>query len=173
MSRLYRSTRDKMITGLCGGLSESLGFNSTWMRLLVLISIPFSGGATFLIYIIAALVIPKESVPPFGPFNGPFGGGHQHRPGGPYDGGFNGANGASFYGNQAPGAGGYGGGLGSSFDPRQQHTGDRSFQQGFGTQNTKSDLDAMMEDIENKALRKELEELRQKLSKYENQKGDL
>lgn len=29
MSRLYRSTRDKVMTGLAGGLSETLGIDST------------------------------------------------------------------------------------------------------------------------------------------------
>lgn len=29
MTRLYRSTRDKVMTGLAGGLSETLGIDST------------------------------------------------------------------------------------------------------------------------------------------------
>lgn len=39
MSKLYRSTRDKMVTGLCGGLSDTFGIDSTLLRILFLISI--------------------------------------------------------------------------------------------------------------------------------------
>lgn len=60
MSRLYRSTRDKVMTGLAGGVSETLGIDSTLFRILLLVSIPFTGGATILVYLVAALVIPKE-----------------------------------------------------------------------------------------------------------------
>lgn len=60
MSRLYRSTRDKVMTGLAGGLSETLGIDSTLFRILLLVSIPFTGGAVIPVYFIAAMVIPKE-----------------------------------------------------------------------------------------------------------------
>lgn len=68
MSRLYRSTRDKVMTGLAGGVSETLGIDSTLFRILLLVSIPFTGGATILVYFVAALVIPKEPTQynPFG-----------------------------------------------------------------------------------------------------------
>lgn len=69
MSRLYRSTRDKVMTGLAGGLSETLGIDSTLFRILLLVSIPFTGGAVIPVYFIAAMVIPKEPTHynPFGP----------------------------------------------------------------------------------------------------------
>ena len=63
MSKLYRSSRNKMVTGLCGGLSEVFGIDATILRILVFISIPFSGGTTLFIYLVAALVIPKEGDP--------------------------------------------------------------------------------------------------------------
>jgi len=161
MSKLYRSRRDKMVTGLCGGLSDLIGMDSTLLRILFIVTIFFTGGTTLFIYFVAALVVPKEPAPPYNPY-------------GPGPGGY--------YGGQ-PGNGGYGNGSyyggnghynnnGPSFDPRSRYN-DPSYGSrpsgGFSSQS--SNLDAMMEDIEKKAMKKELEELKQKLSKYE--KGEV
>lgn len=162
MTRLYRSRRDRVITGLAGGLSETLGIDSTLFRILVLISIPFTGGAVIPVYLIAALIIPKEHYqPPFGPGpGGPYGesggyGGYGQPGGNGGHGGFGG------YG-QPGGNGGYGShGHSSSYNPnfnKNQSAPDSS-------------LDDMMKDIEKKALQKEVAELKQKLAKYE--KGEV
>lgn len=159
MTRLYRSTRDKVMTGLAGGLSETLGIDSTLFRILLVISIPFTGGATILVYFIAAMVIAKEpnQYNPFGPGPG--------APGGPYGGPYSGG---PEYGRgpQAPhqgpqGYGPYGGqpGYNPGYDKASAHAA------------PDSGLDAMMKDIEKKALQKEVEELKQKLAKYE--KGEV
>ncbi|MBY3624295.1 PspC domain-containing protein [Acinetobacter sp. CUI P1] len=153
MSRLYRSTRDKVMTGLAGGLSETLGIDSTLFRILLLVSIPFTGGAVIPVYFIAALVIPKEPTHynPFGPGPG--------TPGGPFDG--------SFSGRPEHGHGPHGGhgayGRQPNYNP--------NFEKNNAYSAPDSGLDAMMKDIEKKALQKEVEELKQKLSKYE--KGEL
>ncbi|MHA6533197.1 PspC domain-containing protein [Paenibacillus sp. BAC0078] len=161
MTRLYRSTRDKVMTGLAGGLSETLGIDSTLFRILLLVSIPFTGGATILVYFIAAIVIPKEPTQynPFGPGPG--------APGGPYGGPYSGRpeHGRGPQGPQGPyGQGGYG--------PYGGHPG---YNPGYDKANANpaqdSGLDAMMKDIEKKALQKEVEELKQKLAKYE--KGEV
>lgn len=161
MTRLYRSTRDKVMTGLAGGLSETLGIDSTLFRILLVVSIPFSGGATILVYLIAAMVIPKEPTHynPFGP--GPGG------PGGPYGGPYSGRpeHGRGPYGAQGPqGQGGYG-----------PYGGQPGYNPGYDKAGANpahdSGLDAMMKDIEKKALQKEVEELKQKLAKYE--KGEV
>ncbi|AIQ54791.1 PspC domain-containing protein [Paenibacillus sp. FSL R7-0331] len=163
MTRLYRSSRDKVMTGLAGGLSETLGIDSTLFRILLLVSIPFTGGATILVYFIAALIIPKEPTQynPFGPGPGAPGGHY----GGPYAGG-------PGYGRGPQGQGGYGapGGHGG-------HGGQPGYNPnpGYDKANSypgqDSGLDAMMKDIEKKALQKEVEELKQKLAKYE--KGEV
>jgi len=144
MSKLYRSSRNKMVTGLCGGLSEVFGIDATILRILVAISIPFSGFTVVVIYLIASLVIPKEGVPPFNSY----GNGHSnHGPGGHY------TNGDSYRNNNA--------GYGSEFNTNSG-----------GYNNVRnSDLDDMMKDIEKKALKKEVEELKIKLSRYE--KGEV
>lgn len=153
MSRLYRSTRDKVMTGLAGGLSETLGIDSTLFRILLLVSIPFTGGAVIPVYLIAALVIPKEPTHynPFGPGPG--------APGGPFDG--------SYSGRPEHGHGPHGGhgayGRQPNYNP--------NFEKNNAYSAPDSGLDAMMKDIEKKALQKEVEELKQKLSKYE--KGEL
>ncbi|MGF7046209.1 phage shock protein PspC (stress-responsive transcriptional regulator) [Paenibacillus sp. DS2015] len=153
MSKLYRSTKDKMVTGLCGGLSDVFGIDSTLLRFLVLLSIPFTGGTTLFVYFVAALVIPKESLPPFNHdghgYSGPQGYGSNGRN--------NQYNGDPRYGNNGNQSNGYG------FDNQRNNSG------GFSSQN--SELDEMMKDIEKKALKKEVEELKIKLSKYE--KGEV
>ncbi|KAI7261688.1 hypothetical protein KC345_g9670 [Hortaea werneckii] len=143
------------MTGLAGGLSETLGIDSTLFRILLVVSIPFSGGATILVYLIAAMVIPKEPTQynPFGPGPG--------APGGPYAGPYSGRpEHGRGPGPQGPqGYGPYGGQPG--------YTGyDKA---GYAAPD--SGLDAMMKDIEKKALQREVEELKQKLSKYE--KGEV
>lgn len=60
MTKLYRSTRDKKIFGLCGGLAEAFNIDATILRLIVAIGVVFSGGTVLLLYIVACLVIPKE-----------------------------------------------------------------------------------------------------------------
>ncbi|MCL6603931.1 MAG: PspC domain-containing protein [Paenibacillus sp.] len=143
MTRLYRSTRDKVMTGLAGGLSDTLGIDSTLLRILLVVSIPFTGGAVIPVYFIAALVIPKEPTQ----FN-PYG----------------------------PGPGMQGGGYGGYYSERPESYGRQAnpnpnFDKAASYSAPDSGLDAMMKDIEKKAMKKEIEELRQKLSKYE--KGEV
>jgi phage shock protein C len=56
---LYRSTKDKKIAGIAGGLADYLNIDSTLVRLLWLLSI-FIGGSGVLVYIIAWITIPEE-----------------------------------------------------------------------------------------------------------------
>jgi len=157
MSRLYRSTRDKVMTGLSGGLSETLGIDSTLFRILLLVSIPFTGGTTIVVYFIAALVIPKEPTHynPFGP--------GRAGPGGPFDGPYGGRPEHGHGPNAAGGYGPYGRQHNANYNP--------NFEKNNAYAAPDSGLDAMMKDIEKKALQKEVEELKQKLSKYE--KGEF
>ena len=60
MTKLYRSTRDKKIFGLCGGLAEVFNIDATVLRLIVAIGVVFSGGTVLLLYLVASMVIPKE-----------------------------------------------------------------------------------------------------------------
>ncbi|WP_337100890.1 PspC domain-containing protein [Paenibacillus sp. YIM B09110] len=61
MKKLFRSTTDSKLSGLCGGIGEWMGIDPTIVRLLVVIASFFSFGAVAVIYLIATLVVPKAS----------------------------------------------------------------------------------------------------------------
>lgn len=167
MDRLYRSRRDRWFTGLLGGLGEKFGISPALLRVITIFSVFFTGGTTIMIYLIASLVISKEPYIPHDPY---FNGGWQNR-GGYGNGGFGGPGGG------APGGpGGFGGSFGGNGRPNggNFYNGPSGQFGGTGVNSANrgnSDLDSMMEDIEMKAMKKEIEELRKKVSKYE--KGDL
>ena len=59
---LYRSKEDVKISGVCGGLAEYLGIDSTIMRLLWILCTLFTGGMIGLImYVACVFLIPEES----------------------------------------------------------------------------------------------------------------
>jgi phage shock protein C len=64
--RLYRSFQDSKLFGVCGGLGEYFGIDSTIVRILVLVGAFASGGAIVLGYLIMAIVVPKQ-IPSFKP----------------------------------------------------------------------------------------------------------
>ncbi len=144
MSRLYRSRRDKKLFGLCGGLAESFHVDPTLLRLVVVVTAFFSGGTVILLYLLASAVIPKEPV---------------------YSDGL---------GAMQPEQ--YNFSFGCSSKPHGYHA--RTANAGYGSfsaagsqEPSPSHLDAMMKDVETKAMWKEIEELRAKLAKYE--KGEM
>ena len=58
--KLYRSSYDKMICGVCGGIGEYFGIDSTLVRL-VWVILTFVFGLSILAYLIAALIIPGDN----------------------------------------------------------------------------------------------------------------
>jgi len=57
--RLYRSTQNKILGGVCGGIAEYFNIDPVIVRLIwVLLSLAF--GAGIIAYIIAWLIIPKK-----------------------------------------------------------------------------------------------------------------
>jgi len=142
MNRFYRSRSDKKIFGLCGGLAEKFNVDPTLLRLIVVVTAFFSGGTVIAVYIIASLVIPLES--------------DQGR--------------MSTYGwDEQPIFGMKHASAGSrssaaSYDPRADHV--QAKPQSYTTSGS-AKLDDRMKDIEQKALRDELEQLRAKLARYE------
>lgn len=156
MRKLYRSSRDKKLFGLCGGLAEMFNVDATLLRILLIVVTIFTSGGVILVYIIAGLVVPKE--PPVYPNFGPNG-----------------------YGN------GHGGGYNPGYGPQSQPQAHSQYggpyktpPQPQGSWNTNgtppqpapsTQFDSMMDDLEKKALRREIEELKAKIAKYE--KGDF
>lgn len=59
--KLYKSSKDRKLAGVCGGFAEYFGLDSTLVRIGYLAMILFAGFG-ILFYIICALVIPDESI---------------------------------------------------------------------------------------------------------------
>jgi phage shock protein C len=59
IKKLYRSSTDKILFGVCGGLAEYLEVDSLIVRIIFLFLI-FAGGSGIFIYLILALLMPKE-----------------------------------------------------------------------------------------------------------------
>jgi len=59
MKKLYRSNKEKMLCGVCGGMSEYFEIDVTLIRILWVIFACFGGSGIFA-YIIAAIIMPDE-----------------------------------------------------------------------------------------------------------------
>ncbi len=57
--RLYRSSSNRMIAGVCGGLGKYFAVDATLVRLVFLLLL-FLGGGGFLLYLILWLIVPDE-----------------------------------------------------------------------------------------------------------------
>jgi len=57
--KLYKSSIDKKLCGVCGGIAEYFDIDSTIVRL-ALVAFCLLGGSGILAYIIAALVMPDR-----------------------------------------------------------------------------------------------------------------
>lgn len=153
MNKLYRSRRDKKLTGLCGGLAEAMNVDVTLLRLLVVITTFFTGGTVIFIYFVAAIVIPKEpgfDQPPFDPY-------------------------ANSYGRQNYSGGAWNHHQSNNHRQAQQPT---SKYASYEASQPTNNIDEMMKDIEKKALQREVDELRAKVARFEKQtldskKGDV
>ncbi len=59
MKKLYRSKRDNMIGGVCGGVAEYFGLDSSLVRLGWILFCALAGSGV-LAYLICCVVIPKN-----------------------------------------------------------------------------------------------------------------
>lgn len=58
---LYRSRRNRVVGGVCGGMAESLGWSPTRVRVLyVIVSVLSAAFPGTLVYLILWLVLPNE-----------------------------------------------------------------------------------------------------------------
>jgi len=57
---LRRSKSNRMIAGVCGGLSEFFGISSFWFRLAFLIALIPGGVPGILVYILIWMIVPSE-----------------------------------------------------------------------------------------------------------------
>ncbi len=58
--RLYRSEKDKIVAGVCGGIAEYLNIDPIIVRILFILAI-ISEGFGLMLYIVLWIVIPLES----------------------------------------------------------------------------------------------------------------
>jgi len=58
--KLYRSSKDSMLAGVCGGLGQYFNFDSTLIRLLFVLLFFIGFGAIFLVYLVWIFIVPKE-----------------------------------------------------------------------------------------------------------------
>jgi len=59
--KLYRSVKDRKISGICGGIAESLNIDPTIVRLVVLFALLITGIVPVLVgYIVGTLIIPEK-----------------------------------------------------------------------------------------------------------------
>lgn len=57
--KLTRSRVNRMICGVCGGLGDYIGIDPTVVRIIWLIASICSVGTGFVVYLIAAIIIPE------------------------------------------------------------------------------------------------------------------
>ena len=57
--KMYRSSNDRMIAGVCGGLADYFNIDATWMRLIFLLFV-LLGGTTILLYLILWVLVPLD-----------------------------------------------------------------------------------------------------------------
>lgn len=60
MKKLCRSTYDKMLGGVCGGIANYFGIDSTLVRLATAILV-LAGGLSFWVYILAMIIMPVSA----------------------------------------------------------------------------------------------------------------
>jgi phage shock protein C len=60
MARLTRSSTDKMLLGVCGGLARRFGVDSTLVRVVFAIASFVGVGSPILLYFILAVIIPRD-----------------------------------------------------------------------------------------------------------------
>lgn len=58
---LTRSTKDRMIAGVCAGLAEYMGMDPTVIRLIFVLLFFVTGPGVLLAYFIMALIVPNET----------------------------------------------------------------------------------------------------------------
>lgn len=62
MKKLVRSSTNRMVCGVCGGIGEYLNVDPTIIRLVWLLCALAGLGTGAVVYIIAAIIMPEESL---------------------------------------------------------------------------------------------------------------
>ena len=62
IKRLYRSTTDTMLAGVCSGLAEYANLDPALVRLLFVLAFFVTGPGIFIAYLVMMIVIPSKPV---------------------------------------------------------------------------------------------------------------
>lgn len=65
MKKLYKSQKNKIFAGVCGGIAEYLDVDPVLIRLIAVLFF-FTGGATLIAYIVGMIIIPSRPPEPIG-----------------------------------------------------------------------------------------------------------
>ncbi|MCI5605621.1 MAG: PspC domain-containing protein [Clostridia bacterium] len=60
MKRLYKSTMNRMICGVCGGIAEYFNLDPSLIRLVAVLIACVSFGTGLLAYIVMAIILPND-----------------------------------------------------------------------------------------------------------------
>jgi len=58
--RLYRSRSNRLVAGVCSGLGEFFGIDTTLVRLAFVLGVIFGFGSLLVVYIVMMFVVPEE-----------------------------------------------------------------------------------------------------------------
>ena len=59
MKKLYKSRKNKVVDGVCGGIAEYLDVDPVLIRLIAVLFF-FTGGATLIAYIVGMIIMPNQ-----------------------------------------------------------------------------------------------------------------
>ena len=62
MKKVRRNMTDRVIAGVCSGIAHTYNFNPLWLRLLMVILAVYLFPWAIVVYLLAAMIIPKENV---------------------------------------------------------------------------------------------------------------
>lgn len=60
MSKLIKSSKNRMLFGVCGGLSQFTGIDASLIRLFFILGAIFTGSLLLWIYLLLGIILPKE-----------------------------------------------------------------------------------------------------------------
>ena len=60
--KLYRSRKDRIISGVCAGLGDFLGIDPTVVRVIFVLGMVLGFGSFAFIYLVMIFVVPEEPV---------------------------------------------------------------------------------------------------------------
>jgi len=59
--KLHKSTKEKMVFGVCGGISESTGLDVSLLRLATVVGSIMTGSIILWVYLLLGILLPREN----------------------------------------------------------------------------------------------------------------